>query len=66
MTWDRIQRLDLELRMAKVELEHVKAERDTARRVAIRLEQECHALAGAVCSVCGQHIVPVPWIGEAT
>lgn len=66
MSWDRIQRLDLDLRLARVELEHVTAERDAARRVAMRLEQENHALAGAVCSVCGQHLVPVPWIGDAS
>jgi hypothetical protein len=38
--WDKIQRLELELAMCKVELEHVKGERDRARDIAVRLQQE--------------------------
>ena len=35
---DKIQRLELELAMCTVELEHVKGERDRARDIAVRLE----------------------------
>lgn len=38
---------------------------ELARRVAVRLEQENHALAGAVCSLCAKEIVPVHYVGEA-
>ena len=40
--WDRIQRLELENMALRVELEHVKGERDRARDIAVRLEQEAN------------------------
>lgn len=73
---DRYNRLDLEVRQLRASLlalqdqaaaavQELEAQRDLARRVAVRLEQENHALAGAVCAICAGVIVPVPVIGEA-
>ena len=75
--WNRIQSLELQLaqkdaqiRRLVDELEQrvlsVVEQRDLARRVAIRLEQENHALAGQVCALCAGHLVPVHVVGEAT
>lgn len=80
MNWDRTQRLELELaqlrarvlrvdnlNMILLEENHrLEESRDLARRVAMRLEQENHALAGQVCAVCAGVIVPVPVWGDAT
>lgn len=77
--WDRIQRLESDMAQLRARLlrvdnlnvilleENHKLEesRDLARRVAMRLEQENHALAGQVCAVCAGVIVPVPVWGEA-
>ena len=50
----------------EVDLARVRDSRDLARRVAMRLEEENHALAGGVCALCSGVLVPVPMIGEAT
>ncbi len=52
--WDRISRLELELQLLRVELDHVKGERDRARDLAVRLEQELDGLTH------------VRYLGEAT
>ena len=79
-SWDRVQRLELEINLLQARLraaqdvafnlqvscEQLTEQRDLARRVAMRLEEECHALGGSVCSVCAQVLIPVPVIGEAT
>lgn len=59
---------DAQMELIKVRalLEEAIASRDLARRVAMRLEQENHALGSGVCLVCAGEIVPVPVIGEAT
>ncbi len=74
--WDRIQRLEIEmaqlrarlLRMdnlnllLKDELAQALRERDTARSIAMRLEEETHMLWGGK----KPDIVMVPLVGEAT
>lgn len=55
-----------DLQRVKALLEEAIEQRDLARRVAMRLEQENHALGSGVCLVCAGEIVPVPVIGEAT
>lgn len=69
----RVRRLINEVHDAKADAILVHAQltealeqRDTARRIAMRLEQENHALAGQVCALCAQQIVPVHYVGEAT
>jgi hypothetical protein len=71
VNWDRIQSLELELAQLRArikrmddinlhlldEVETLTAQRDTARRIAMRLEEECHALA--------VDMVNVPYRGEA-
>jgi hypothetical protein len=77
--WDRIQRMDLELRQQRQnvdqlseQVEYLRAQlheaigqRDLARRVAVRLEQENHELAGGICALCSGEIVAVAVVGEA-
>ena len=78
--WTRLNKLELEIRQLQARLraaqdvafnlqvscEQLTEQRDLARRVAMRLEEECHALGGSVCAVCSQVLVPVPVIGDAT
>lgn len=75
--WDRIQAMQLELAQKDAQIRRLiddleeritelTESRDLARRVAMRLEQENHALGGGVCLICAGQIVPVPLIGEAT
>lgn len=75
--WDRIQSMQLELAQKDAQIrrliddvvtqvQELTEQRDLARRVAMRLEQENHALASGVCHVCAGEIVAVPVIGEAT
>lgn len=56
--WTRVQRLELENLGLRAELAHVTEQRDLARRVAMRLEEENHLLA--------RDTVLVPVWGEAT
>lgn len=53
--WDRINSLELELVLAQSEIRILREQRDTARRIAVRLEQENAAL----------DVVYVPVVGEA-
>jgi hypothetical protein len=63
---DQVHDAQVQLIMVKAALEEATEARDLARRVAIRLEQENHALAGSVCALCAGHIVPVHVVGDAT
>ena len=56
--WSRIQRIELELAQAHGRNMRLTEERDTARRVAVRLESELAARDAG--------IVMVPLVGEAT
>lgn len=58
--------LSEEVETLRRHLHDARESRDLARSVAMRLEQENAALAGAVCSLCAQTLVPVPVLGEAT
>jgi len=64
-TWDRTNRLELDLRIAQRRIEQLTEERDLARRVAMKLEQECHELALELESA-PLDVVMVPMRGEAT
>lgn len=59
---------DAQIELIKVRalLEEAIASRDLARRVAMRLEQENHALGSGVCLMCAGEMVAVPLVGEAT
>jgi hypothetical protein len=82
MNWDRIQSLELELAQLRarltrvdnlnlnllVEVETLTAQRDTARRIAMRLEEECHDLALELetAPLDQDDVVRVALWGEAT
>jgi hypothetical protein len=57
VTWDRLQRLELELAQAHAEIRRLEASLELARRVAVNATQ--------VCAVCGGELVHVPFAGEA-
>lgn len=63
---DEIADAQMELLKVRALLEEAIESRDLARRVAMRLEQENHALGSGVCLMCAGQIVAVPLIGEAT
>jgi len=50
-TWERVNRLELEIQQLRVQLE-------LARRVAVNATQ--------VCAICGGELAHVPFRGEAT
>jgi hypothetical protein len=54
-----------EVEQLRARIVELRESRDLARRVAMRLEEENHALAGGVCALCNQVLVPVPVVGEA-
>jgi hypothetical protein len=56
--WDRVNRLELELREAHATIRRLEAQVETARSVAVHATQ--------VCALCQGEIVDVPIIGEAT
>lgn len=63
---DEVTDAQMELLKVRALLQEAIESRDLARRVAMRLEQENHALGSGVCVLCAGEMVAVPVIGEAT
>jgi hypothetical protein len=63
---DQVHDAQVQLIEVRAALQEAIEARDLARRVAMRLEQENHALGSGVCVLCASVMVAVPVVGEAT